>query len=90
MSTSVRLIGGDCDGEVVKVDEDQLEFFVSNRKPLLCARAGRGALGITPTDFQLQHSRYTRRSVSTPGGVVEFFAFEALSDFGALQHVLGP
>lgn len=34
--------------------------------------------------------RYTRREVRMPAGIITYFAIDKMSDFEALQHVLGP
>lgn len=84
----VRLIGGAHNGQVVKVDEDQVLQVMREYEPMRAVSQRR--VGIMPQSTTVRQSIYTRRSVRTPGGEIVFFALENLSDHGALQSVLGP
>jgi len=90
MSILVRLIGGQHDGEVVKVDDDQVEIVKRRTFPGPATRAFNATYGIGSDTAEVKSSRYTRREVRTPGGSVAYFAIEAFSDLEALQHALGP
>lgn len=86
MSLWVRLIGGSHDGQVDKVDDDQVMLVKQRAVTLMQARMCRGSIAASQTES----CRYTRRIVRAPEAEIVFFADEALSDTEALQHVLGP
>lgn len=88
MSIWVRLIGGSYNGQVVKVDEDQVEQVMRERVPMQAASYRN--FGIEPQSMSVRQSRYTRRTVRTPENEIVYFALEAMSDHEALQSVLGP
>lgn len=90
MSIWVSLIGGLHDGEVAKVDVDQVEIIKRKAVPPPVSRVFNGGQGIMPATVEMKPTRYTRRSVTTTGGTVIFFAIDAFSDLEALQHALGP
>lgn len=90
MSMWVRLVGGLGNGEVKKIDDDQVEIMLRKNFPPPATRAFNGTFGIGSDTVEVKITRYTRRVVKVPGGDVTFFAIEAFSDFEALQHVLGP
>lgn len=90
MSIWVRLIGGLHDGEVVKIDDDQVEIVLRRQVPMVVTHPHRVAHGISSNIARVIYTHYTRRIVVTPGGSVTYFALESFSDFEALQHVLGP
>lgn len=82
----VRLIGGVKNGQVVKVDSDQTEVRLSERIPMPVSPR----LSLAASSATVSFSVYTGREVRTPGGVIFYFAEASLSDFAALQSVLGP
>lgn len=84
----VCLIGGLHDGEVSKVDTDQVEIVMHRRVPPPVAVSN--AFGIGPSTTTVQPTRYTRRSVRVGKDEIVYFADTALSDLESLQHVLGP
>jgi hypothetical protein len=86
----VRLIGGLNDGEVEKIDDDQVEVIKRKSFPGTATRVVHGTFGITPHSCEVKSTRYTRRLINTSGGNITFFAVEGFSDFDALNHVLGP
>lgn len=86
----VRLIGGLHDGEVKKVDADQVELVARRNMPLPAARAMNKTFGIGDSTVTIAQTRYTRRVVRDANSEVVFFADAGLSDLEALQHVLGP
>lgn len=83
----VRLIGGQANGQVVKVEEDQVEHVMRENVP---DAASYRRVGIAPMSFQSRQFRYTRREVRGHGWNITFFADDNLSDHEALQSVLGP
>ncbi|EJN14713.1 hypothetical protein PMI42_01686 [Bradyrhizobium sp. YR681] len=83
----VRLIGGIANGRVVKVDPDQVEHIAQERVPVAMAHRPTTLGSISS---EVKRSRYTRREVRTPEGSVVFFADADLSDFAAINSVLGP
>jgi hypothetical protein len=87
MSLWVRLIGGPNNGEVKKIDDDQVDLFTT--KPVL-PPISRSIQSLAPSSVEIVRAHYTRRVVRGDGGDVNYFALEALSDFEALQSVLGP
>lgn len=89
MSIWVRLIGGDHNGRVIKIDDDQLAIPMHEQLSLSYMRTHRN-FGLAPASFELKITSYTRRTVKPPGGDIIFFAPEEMSDFEALQSVLGP
>lgn len=89
MSIWVRLIGGPSNGQVQKIDDGQEQIVVSEKLSLALMRTHRN-FGLAPASVELKVTNYTRRQVYTAGGVITFFAEEKLSDFEALQLVLGP
>ncbi|MDI1265000.1 MAG: hypothetical protein PS018_17255 [bacterium] len=89
MSMWVRLVGGHANGQVKKIDDDQIEIVLRENLTPPTARAfSRGGLVAETIEYKL--TRYTRREIRTPGGTIHYFAIDGLSDFEALQHVLGP
>ena len=86
----VRLIGGLHDGEVVKVDRDQVELVMRRNMPTPSARAMAKTFGLAESTVTVATTRYTRRVVSYRSDELVYFALEDLSDFEALQHALGP
>lgn len=88
MSMWVRLVGGLGNGEVRKIDDDQVEVVFRAHVPAPVAFNRVSSLAAASVD--VKSTRYTRRTVRTPGGDVTFFAIETFSDFEALHHVLGP
>lgn len=82
----VRLIGGERNGQVAKVDEDQRELTVTERKPL--AASPRLSLAATSSFTKVSH--YTRRVFRCDNQEVVFFADVLMSDLQAVQSVLGP
>jgi hypothetical protein len=82
----VRLIGGVRSGQVIKVDDDQQEVRVSERIPMPASPR----LSLASISATVSFSVYTRREVRTPRGDIFYFAEASLSDFAALQSVLGP
>lgn len=90
MSIWIRLIGGAGNGQVKKVDEDQVELFATRTVPLQGVTPFRQPFGLHGADAEIERSRYTRRVVTTPDGKIFYFALDSLSDLEALQSVLGP
>lgn len=89
MSVSpVRLIGGISDGEVIKVDDDQIEIVRSKARPVpvISCRSH----SIEAFNRVIDTSRYIRCFVRTPDGYLYYFALDTMSDLEALTHVLGP
>lgn len=83
----VRLIGGECNGQVRKVDDDQCELTVTQRRPI----AASPRLSLAANASFTKVSMYSRRVVKTAEGQeVPFFADVLMSDHEALQSVLGP
>lgn len=82
----VRLIGGVKNGQVVKVDDGQVEQWEQASFPL----PRRGGVTIGSMSAEIKRTRYTRREVATPEGAITFFADADMSDFSALNSVLGP
>jgi hypothetical protein len=85
----VRLIGGLHDGEVVRVDADQVETVMRKTTPPPSTRAFNSAYSIAEMTVDVMATRYTRRSVRCSGDEVVYFAPEALSDLESLRHALG-
>lgn len=90
MSMWVRLIGGLHDGEVEKIDDDQVEVVKRKNFPPPATRAMNSVFGLGSATVEVKSTRYTRRIVKAQGGEIVFFAVEGFSDFDALNHVLGP
>ena len=89
MSKWVRLIGGPNNGEVVKVDDDQPYLHKTETTPLPAVRSHR-ALSLSSSVTSVVRTSYTRRTVRSSNGEIIFFALEGLTDFEALNQVLGP
>lgn len=90
MSKWIRLIGGLHDGEVEKIDDDQVEVVKRKKYPPPSARVMNHAYGLESLTSEVKSTRYTRRVVRVQGDDITYFAVEGFSDFDALNHVLGP
>lgn len=82
----VRLIGGIANGQVTKVDPDQVQHVAQERVPAAISRR----VNLDGITVEIKRTRYTRRIVHTPQADIVFFADEGLSDYEALKSVLGP
>jgi hypothetical protein len=82
----VRLIGGIDNGQVAKVDPDQVEHIAHKSVPMPLSRG----ISIGSMSSEIRRTRYTRREVHTPEGHIVFFADADISDHAALNSVLGP
>jgi hypothetical protein len=83
----VKLIGGPHDGQVEKVDDDQVEVVKQQARPL---GFGHRNFGLMPAEATIGYARYTRRELVRREETIIFFAHVALSDIDALKHALAP
>jgi hypothetical protein len=82
----VRLIGGCANGKVAKVDPDQMQHIAEERRPVVFLRA----TSLNSPSVEVKRTVYTRREVRSEAGTIVYFADQAMSDYAALQSVLGP
>jgi len=90
MTNGVRLVAGLCDGKVEKIDDEQNMIVMRERVPAPAAAVHRN-FGIAGASSEYKQATYTRRVIGFgDGNKIVYFAPEGLSDFEALQTVLGP
>lgn len=82
---NLKCIGGLNNGDVVAVEDGQLE--VLRQKAIHAPFSRRSAASATAT---IAHTSYTRREVITPDGKVEYLAVWDQTDAQALRWILEP
>lgn len=90
MKQWVRLIAGPHDGQVEKVDHDQNNVVRRKSSPPPATRAFNSHFGIEPSTVTIETTMYTRRRLQCGDKQIHYFAPENMSDFDALESVLGP